>query len=79
MIILLFESLNHLLKAEKILKNNEIQYEIIPTPREYSSDCGSAIRVQKSSFKEKAVAKLVDFATDYREEETGVSTGLQNQ
>ena len=59
--ILLFNSIHHLLKEEKRLKEAGIAYEIIPTPRELSSDCGSAIR-------------LLD-----GEDETGVSTGLQNQ
>lgn len=43
--ILLFNTIYHLLKAEKELKELGHKYEIIPTPREYSSDCGSAIRL----------------------------------
>ncbi|MBU0501874.1 MAG: DUF3343 domain-containing protein [Candidatus Margulisbacteria bacterium] len=43
--ILLFDTIYHLLKTEKELKEQGVKYEIIPTPREYSSNCGSAIRI----------------------------------
>jgi len=47
MIILIFESTYDVLKCEKILKQNEIPYEVLPAPREYSSDCGMALKVEK--------------------------------
>ncbi|MFH1618016.1 MAG: DUF3343 domain-containing protein [Candidatus Margulisiibacteriota bacterium] len=50
--ILLFDSIHQLLKTEKGLKKQGIKYEIIPTPREYSSDCGSAIKMKEELDKE---------------------------
>jgi len=32
------------LKAEKLLRSAGIKEQLIPTPREYSSDCGLAVR-----------------------------------
>ncbi|MFH1318576.1 MAG: DUF3343 domain-containing protein [Candidatus Omnitrophota bacterium] len=45
MIILVFESTYFIMKAEKGLKQTRIIYNIIPTPRDISSDCGVAIKV----------------------------------
>jgi hypothetical protein len=46
MTIIVFESITRLLKVEKLFKSKNIEYEIIPTPREISSDCGSAMRIE---------------------------------
>ncbi|HNW97482.1 MAG TPA: DUF3343 domain-containing protein [Bacteroidales bacterium] len=46
--ILIFESIHHVLKAEKILATNKISFDIIPTPKEFSSDCGMSVRVSFS-------------------------------
>ena len=43
--ILIFESVHKVLKAEKILMMNSVKYDIIPTPKEFSSDCGMSIRI----------------------------------
>lgn len=41
-VVILF-SIHFVLKAEKILKKNNINHDIIPVPREISSDCGMAV------------------------------------
>ncbi|MCU0857211.1 MAG: DUF3343 domain-containing protein [Pontiellaceae bacterium] len=46
--ILVFESTHAVLKAEKWLKANSVPYEILPTPRHISSDCGMAIRLEQT-------------------------------
>jgi len=43
--ILIFNSTHQVIKAESILQANDIEYDIIPTPKEYSSDCGMSIRM----------------------------------
>ncbi|MFC1595862.1 DUF3343 domain-containing protein [Candidatus Margulisiibacteriota bacterium] len=48
MVVLIFDSIHQVLKAEKALKANKLNYEIIPTPRDISSDCGSCIRIAKT-------------------------------
>ncbi|HBS85547.1 MAG: hypothetical protein A2W91_17200 [Bacteroidetes bacterium GWF2_38_335] len=42
--IFTFESIHHVLKAEKILLSHSISFEIIPTPQDLSTNCGMVIR-----------------------------------
>ncbi len=42
--LVLFESVHHALRAEKILKNAGIPYKLIPVPKHISSDCGICVR-----------------------------------
>jgi len=42
--VALFDSVNHVMKAEKILKKAGIPYKLIPVPRSISSDCGVCLR-----------------------------------
>ena len=42
--VVLFHTNSAALKAEKILLNNGLKIKLIPTPREFSSDCGVALR-----------------------------------
>jgi hypothetical protein len=43
--ILIFESMHKVMKTEKILLAEGIGIEIIPTPKEITSECGMSIRV----------------------------------
>jgi len=43
--ILIFESVHKVFKAEKLLTENHISFDIIPTPKQFSSDCGISIRL----------------------------------
>lgn len=43
--IITFASTHHVLKAEKLLLSAGIKLEIIPTPKNISSDCGMSIRI----------------------------------
>ena len=40
----LFESVSHVIKAEKILKEAGIPHKIIPVPKSISADCGVCVR-----------------------------------
>lgn len=42
--VILFPSVSHALKAEKILKARGISHKLIPVPRHISSDCGICLR-----------------------------------
>ncbi len=44
--VLLFNSVSHAMKAEKILKKEGIKHKLIPVPRHLSSDCGVCLRVE---------------------------------
>jgi hypothetical protein len=42
--VLTFQSIHHVLKAEKLLLKAGFKLDIIPTPKNISSDCGMSIR-----------------------------------
>jgi len=66
-VIFLFPSMNHVLKAEKILKGAGIIHKLIPVPRNLSTDCGVCLRIAVDQ--RDAVAKtLQDKVTWEREE-----------
>jgi len=46
--VILFLSVSHALKAERILKQKAADFKLIPVPRHISSDCGVCIRVDSS-------------------------------
>ena len=46
--VLLFKSVSYALKAEKILKQEELPHKLIPVPKHISSDCGICLRFDPS-------------------------------
>ncbi|MGV1100590.1 DUF3343 domain-containing protein [Thiovibrio sp. JS02] len=48
--VLILFSIHYVLKAEKLLKNSGISHDVVPVPREISSDCGMAILFAPESF-----------------------------
>ena len=60
--VVLFTSVSHALRAEKILKGAGISFKLIPVPRNISSDCGVCIRFSAGYKKqiEEALAGKVD-------------------
>jgi hypothetical protein len=42
--VVLFHTTSAVLRAEKMLKKNGYTIKLIPTPRQFSSDCGIALR-----------------------------------
>lgn len=42
-LLLLFDSIHDVLRAEKLLKEHSIANELIPVPRNLSSNCGMSI------------------------------------
>jgi len=47
--ILLLPSIHQVMKAEKVLKGRGIEIDLIPVPREISSDCGVAVETSIDS------------------------------
>jgi len=43
--VFIFGSIHQVIRAEKVLKGKEIEVDLIPVPREISSDCGVAIEL----------------------------------
>ncbi len=46
--VVLFLSVSHALRAEKLLKEAGIPCKLIPVPRHLSSDCGVCLRFEPS-------------------------------
>ena len=44
-LFLLFDTIHDVLRAEKALKRRGLAIELVPVPRNLSSDCGMAIRI----------------------------------
>jgi len=42
-LLFLFNTIHDVLRAEKLLKEHSITHELIPVPRNLSSDCGMSI------------------------------------
>jgi len=53
--LFVFRSVHHVMKAEKLLKNRGFKIDLIPMPREISSDCGVAIELPLESYEEACV------------------------
>ena len=58
--ILTFDSIHHVLKAEKMLLAAYVKLDIIPTPRNISSNCGMSIRIEKNNFDEALITKTIN-------------------
>jgi hypothetical protein len=59
--VVLFQSVNGALLAEKLLKKKGVEYKLIPVPRHLSSDCGVCLRFlleNESQIKEAIVGKV---------------------
>ena len=47
--VVLFHTNSSAMRAEKILHRSGLTVKLIPTPREFSSDCGVALRFARNS------------------------------
>ena len=45
--VMLFKAVSYALKAEKILKANQVPHKLIPVPKEISPDCGICLRYER--------------------------------
>jgi hypothetical protein len=61
--VVLFESVSHALRAEKIIKTENVPCKLIPVPRQLSSDCGVCLRfsVVHRDQVERALTGKLDF------------------
>ncbi|WP_069650979.1 DUF3343 domain-containing protein [Caloranaerobacter ferrireducens] len=50
--VVTFNSTNHAIQGEKILKDRNIEIKVIPTPREITASCGLSIRFDKKFLEE---------------------------
>lgn len=57
-LLVCFESTHQALYMEKVLKSHNIEFDIIPTPREITSSCGLSIKADDSVLKR--LLQLID-------------------
>lgn len=57
--VALFQSVSHVMKAERMLLSEGLPIKIIPVPKSISSDCGVCIR-----FEEKLLDKIETILND---------------
>ena len=50
--IVTFESVHFTIKADRLLKMSGLEYQIVTTPREISTDCGMSIEVSPVHVKQ---------------------------
>jgi hypothetical protein len=50
--VFLFLSIHQVMRAEKVLKGKGVKIDLIPVPRDISSDCGVAIELPMTARKE---------------------------
>ena len=58
--VLIFESTHHVLKAEQILIRHMFCFDIIPTPKHISSDCGMSIRFDPKISDTEEIKQILD-------------------
>lgn len=49
-VVLVFNSIHDVIKAEKVIVGHGIWCDLIPTPRELSSDCGMSIECKSEDL-----------------------------
>ena len=63
--VILFHTTSSVMRAEKVLKRAGYSIKLLPTPRQFSSDCGIALRFdwhQHESVKALLEAERVEIA-----------------
>ena len=50
--VIVLSSVHRVMRAEKVLKQNGLKVDLVPVPREISSDCGVAIELPLELWKE---------------------------
>jgi hypothetical protein len=66
--VVLFHTTSAALRAEKILVQAQLVVKLIPTPREFSSDCGIAVR-----FEWNHAARVKELLDNARVEVAGIN------
>jgi hypothetical protein len=56
--VILFKAVSYALKAEKILKKEDLPHKLIPVPKHISSDCGVCLMIHVD-VKDKIMTSLV--------------------
>ncbi|MCL4205863.1 MAG: DUF3343 domain-containing protein [Pirellulaceae bacterium] len=65
--VVLFHTTSSAMRAEKTLKQHSLEIKMIPTPRQFSSDCGIALR-----FDGRLAGSVGEFLEEARVEIAGI-------
>jgi hypothetical protein len=49
-LVILFDSIHHVLAAERVFKEQGVWCDVVPTPRDLSSDCGMAVETREADL-----------------------------
>jgi hypothetical protein len=49
--IILFESIHHVLAAEEVLREQKVWCDVVPVPRDLSSNCGMAVEFRPDDLR----------------------------
>lgn len=60
--IISFRTVHHILKAERLLKEEKFPFEIIPTPTSVSAACGVSLKVRDTEIPLRLCAGFLDYA-----------------
>lgn len=63
--IILFYTIHDVLRTEKILKQHRIPHELVPVPRNLSSDCGMCVKLQDDIEKTLPLLNKIEIAGCY--------------
>ena len=66
--VVLFHNTSSVMRAEKVLQKGGVAIKLIPTPREFSSDCGIALQFEWSD-----AARVQEFLNEARVEVAGIN------
>lgn len=62
---ILFYTIHDVLRAEKILKQHKLSHELVPVPRNLSSDCGMCVKLEDDIEKTLPFLDKIDIAGCY--------------
>lgn len=57
--ILIFKSAHQVMKADQLLMAHHRRFDLIPTPKSFSSDCGLSIRCGLAAGEAEAIVELL--------------------
>jgi len=66
--IILFYTIHDVLRAEKVLKQHNIPHELVPVPRNLSSDCGMCVKLYDDINNALLLCSKIDIAGCYNSE-----------
>jgi hypothetical protein len=65
--ILQFDSIHHVLAAERVFIERKIWHDLVPTPRDVNSDCGMVIQFRATQWQD-----VCELTSDLRQGPRGI-------